>query len=268
MNTEPLRVLAVAAHPDDIEFMMAGTLLLLKDAGAEIHMWNLANGCMGTVSHSYDEIIRLRWDEAQASASLAGATLYPPLVDDLAVYYAPTLIARVASVVRQVKPTIVLTHSPEDYMEDHTNTSRIAVTAAFTRIMKNYATTPPADPYSGDVAVYHALPHGLRDAMRRLIRAGQYVDITTNLDVKREMLACHKTQKEWLDATQGMDSYLLEMEQMSATVGEMSGRFQYAEGWRRHSHLGFSAAGFDPLTEALGNLCWIDPVYEASLNGN
>ena len=36
-------VLAAAAHPDDIEFMMAGTLLLLKRAGAEIHMWNLAN---------------------------------------------------------------------------------------------------------------------------------------------------------------------------------------------------------------------------------
>ena len=36
--------LASAAHPDDIEFMMAGTLLLLKETGAEIHMWNLSIG--------------------------------------------------------------------------------------------------------------------------------------------------------------------------------------------------------------------------------
>jgi LmbE family N-acetylglucosaminyl deacetylase len=43
-----MKVLAAAAHPDDIEFMMAGTLLRLKDAGCEIHLWNLANGCYGS----------------------------------------------------------------------------------------------------------------------------------------------------------------------------------------------------------------------------
>jgi LmbE family N-acetylglucosaminyl deacetylase len=43
-----MKVLAAAAHPDDIEFMMAGTLLRLKDAGCEIHLWNLANGCCGS----------------------------------------------------------------------------------------------------------------------------------------------------------------------------------------------------------------------------
>ncbi len=67
-----MKVLAAAAHPDDIEFMMAGTLLLLKDAGCEIHMWNLANGYCGTATLPREERLRLRWREAQASARCRG----------------------------------------------------------------------------------------------------------------------------------------------------------------------------------------------------
>src|SRR5438105_5218145 len=121
MNTTKLVALAAVAHPDDIEFMMAGTLLLLKEAGAEIHMWNLANGGCGTVTYSYEDIIRMRWEEAQAAAKVAGATMHPPLVDDLAIVYSPELLARVTAVIRQIQPTIILTQSPQDYMEDHMN---------------------------------------------------------------------------------------------------------------------------------------------------
>ncbi|MEI6971274.1 MAG: PIG-L family deacetylase, partial [bacterium] len=121
-------VLAVAAHPDDIEFMMAGTLLLLKDSGAEIHMWNLANGCCGTARHSRAAISRIRAGEAKASAGLAGALSHPPLFDDLGIFYDKPSLARVAAVVRSIRPTIILTQSPLDYMEDHQNTCRLIVT--------------------------------------------------------------------------------------------------------------------------------------------
>ena len=126
----PLVVLAAAAHPDDIEFMMAGTLLLLKDAGAEIHMWNLANGHCGTARDAREEIIRRRAGEAEASARLAGAVSHPPLFDDLGIFYDRPSLARVSAVVREIRPTIVLTQSPQDYMEDHQNTCRLLVTAA------------------------------------------------------------------------------------------------------------------------------------------
>jgi N-acetylglucosamine malate deacetylase 1 len=258
-------VLAAAAHPDDIEFMMAGTLLRLRDAGAEIHIWNLANGSCGTATHSKEEIIRLRAAEAKASARLAGAVPHEPLADDLALYYEPTLLARAAAVIRQVKPTIVLTQSPQDYMEDHQNTCRLSVSAAFVRGMRNFVTEPPAEPFGGSTTVYHALPHGLRDGLRKLVRSGQYVDIGPVLPRKREMLAQHRTQKEWLDVSQGMDAYLQEMEIMSREVGRMSGRFEFAEGWRRHSHLGFCSADADPLSELLGAACWTDPEYEKGL---
>ena len=258
-------VLAAVAHPDDIEFMMAGTLLRLKQAGAEIHLWNLANGCCGTAEHDRDEIIRLRWAESQASARLAGGTAHPPLADDIGLFYSPELLAAAAAVVRRVRPTIVLTQSPQDYMEDHQNACRLVVSATFVRGMRNFRSQPDIAPYDGEAVIYHALPHGLRDGLRRIIRSGQYVDIAPVLATKRAMLACHATQKRWLDVSQGMDAYLTEMETMSAAVGKQSARFAYAEGWRRHSHLAFSAEGRDPLSELLGAACVIDAAYEKSL---
>jgi LmbE family N-acetylglucosaminyl deacetylase len=251
----PSVALAVAAHPDDIEFMMAGTLRLLKKAGSEIHMWNLANGHCGTARHSREDIIRLRAAEAAASAHLAGAVSHPPLFDDLGIFYDQSSLARVAAVVREIRPTIVLTHSPRDYMEDHQNTCRLAVTSAFSRGMCNFVTAPPRGAGDQPVAVYHALPHGLHDGLGQRVGPDLYVDIASVLDAKREMLACHRSQKEWLDVSQGMDAYLNEMVTMSATVGRMSGRFAYAEGWCRHSTLGFAPMGFNPLQTLLNGDC-------------
>ena len=257
--------LAAAAHPDDIEFHFAGTLLRLKQAGCEIHMWNLANGSCGTAVHHKHEIIRLRRAEAEASAAVAGAVYHPPLVDDLDVFYTPELVARAAAVVRQIKPALMLIPSPQDYMEDHTNTCRILVTAAFVRGMRNFPCEPPAAPWDGPTVLYHGLPHGLRDGLRRLVRPGQYVDVEPVLATKRQMLSTHATQRDWLDASQGIGAYVSEMEAVCRTVGHLSGRFAVAEGWRRHSHLGFAAADADPLSDLLGDACWTDPRYEESL---
>ena len=68
---------------------------------------------------------------------------------------------------------------------------------------------------------------------------------------KRAALACHVSQREWLEATQGF-SYLGAMDDFSRELGRMSGRFSQAEGWRRHSHLGFCDEDSDPLKETLG----------------
>jgi LmbE family N-acetylglucosaminyl deacetylase len=257
-------VLAAAAHPDDIEFMMAGTLLLLGDrADAELHLFNIANGHCGTATLDRDEIVATRQEEAKASAELAGATWHPPLCDDIAVFYDHPTLARVAAIVRAVRPTIMLIPSPQDYMEDHQNACRLLVTAAFCRGMRNFETDPVTDPYDAPCVLYHALPHGLRDGLRQLIRPGQFVDIAATFDRKRDMLACHRSQKQWLDVSQGMDAYLDEMADMSRAVGAMSGKFELAEGWRRHSHLGFASPDDDPLADLLGDACHIDPEYES-----
>lgn len=244
-------VLAIAAHPDDIEFGMAGTMLLLAQAGWELHCINVANGCCGAMDTGPAETAARRWEEAKASAHLMDATVYPPLAPDLEITYTPALLKALANIVRQARPTIVLTHSPEDYMEDHINTCRLAVTAAFARGMPNFATAPAAAPWAGEVALYHAMPHGLRDMLGRLVRPDFLVDTTTVINTKKAALACHQSQKAWLDKTQGMDSYLQEMLGLSMATGRWSASFVHAEGWRRHNPLGFGFSTRDPLREAL-----------------
>ena len=257
--------IAIAAHPDDIEFMMAGTLLLLREAGWEIHCLNISSGNCGSGSLSAGEIEAKRLAEARDAATIIGAEFHPPFSRDLEILYNLRHLRHLASIIREVNPTIVLTHSPEDYMEDHTNPSRLAVTAAFSRGMPNFEVSPDQPPVDGEVTVYHGMPHGLRDTMRRRVVPGLFIDTSSVLETKRQALAAHRSQREWLDASQGMDSYLLTMEEMSLALGRMSGEFQHAEGWRRHSHLGFSAVEIDPLGQALGQAALANAGYKDSL---
>jgi len=254
--------LAIAAHPDDIEFVMAGTLLLLKARGWEIHYLNLSTGNCGSVRHDAATTRRLRLAEAKRAAKILGAHFHPPIADDLEIVYDVKLLRRVAAVVRAAKPSIVLTHSPQDYMEDHMNTCRLAVSAAFSRGMPNFVTTPRRRAVAGDVTVYHAMPHGLRDGLRRRISAELFVNTGSVQSTKLAALAEHRTQQDWLDVSQGMNSYLRAMEDASRAVGRLSRRFAHAEGWRRHSHLGFCAEDTDPLRTALGRDALLNARYE------
>jgi LmbE family N-acetylglucosaminyl deacetylase len=243
--------LAIAAHPDDIEFMMAGTLMRLKDAGYDVHYWNLANGCCGTTQYDAATIARLRREEGMAAAKFLGATFHESICDDLAIFYDRPTLAKVASVVRAVDPTIVLTHAPVDYMEDHTNACRLAVTAAFARGMPNFPVDPPRPHVETKVTVYHAQPYSNQTPLREPVRPELFVDVSDLQDRKKAMLALHATQKRWLDESQGHDSYLTAMADLDAQVGQFSGKFAFAEGWRRHLHLGFCGAEDDPLRAAL-----------------
>ena len=175
------------------------------------------------------------------------------------------VMRKVASVIRQSRADIVLTHALSDYMEDHMACARLATSAAFTHGMPNYDTVPPATPYAHDVTIYHAMPHGLCTPLRQKVRAGLYVDVAPVQDQARKALAAHASQKDWLDKSQGMDSYLHTLDKMSAEVGALSGKYQLAQGWSRHLHLGYSATNIDPLRSALGSDCMVDTVYEAAL---
>ena len=251
---EKMIALAMAAHPDDIEFMMSGTLLLLKQAGAEIHMCNLANGCYGSQVYSKEDAARVRALEAAAAARVAGAVWHPPLFDDVGLYYDAPSVAKVTAVVRAVQPDIVLTTSRYDYMEDHEYASRLTCSAAFNRCLPSYVTDPPVPSTNKPVAIYHSLPHALMDMQRNPIVPEFCVDVGSVMAVKREMLAEHKSQSEWLDATQGMGSYVESMADAAREVGARYGACEYAEGWRRHNHMGYCGADFAPLETLLARV--------------
>lgn len=249
--------LAIFAHPDDIEFVAAGTLLLLKERGWDLHYMNLCNGHGGSVQMDGPTTAAKRLDEAKEAARILGATFYPPISPDLELIYSAPLLKKVASVVRQARPDVVLTHAPSDYMEDHMEACRLAVTAAFAHCIPNFECDPPQAAFFHDVTVYHAMPHGLCTPLRVPVRADGFVNTSSVHHHKRQALAAHESQKHWLDVSQGMDSYLISMDEASRRVGKLSGQFEYAEGWRRHLHLGFSASEIDPLREALGEL-WLE----------
>ena len=257
--------IAIGAHPDDIEFYMAGTLLLLKQAGYETHYLNVASGNCGSAEHNAAMTRSIRNAEARAAAKVLGAQFHASFTEDLEVIYNLDLLRALSAIIREVKPGIVLTHSPQDYMEDHMNTSRLAVTAAFTRGMPNFKTVPARPTGDYEVTVYHAMSHGLCDGLRRRIIPGAFVNTASVHKTQLKALSAHKSQQHWLDVSQGMNSYLLAMEDMSLAVGRMSKRFKYAEGWRRHLHFGFCGPEADPLAQALGTSYLLNKSYERSL---
>jgi LmbE family N-acetylglucosaminyl deacetylase len=257
--------IAIGAHPDDIEFCMAGTLLLLKKAGYETHYLNLASGNCGSADYNSATTRSIRLTEARAAAKILGASFHAGLTDDLEILYSLELLRALAAIFREVKPGIVLTHSPQDYMEDHTNTGRLAVTAAFARGMANFRATPARPAVGDEVTLYHAMPYGLRDGLRRRVIPGCFVNTASVQKAKRDALAAHLSQQKWLGVSQGMNSCLLAMEDTSLEVGRMSRRFQHAEGWRRHLHLGFCAPEADPLAKALGENYLVNKAYEKEL---
>ena len=246
-------VFAISAHPDDIEWAMGGTMLLLKEQGCTLHYMTVANGCYGTEVLSLEEIIAVRRREAMAAAEYIGAEFHESVTDDFEIFYSSELLHKVAAEVRRVAPDIVLTHALEDYMEDHINAGRLASGAAFIRSSANYVTVPPVPPVQNEVCVYHALPHGLKDRMRNPASAERYVDIESVMDKKREAISFHESQVAWLGSTQGTTTLAKAVEDDARSVGALSGQFTYAEGWNRHLHVGYSANEIDPLAEILSS---------------
>lgn len=247
-------VLAIVAHPDDIEFVMAGTLLQLAKRGWNVHYFNIANGCCGSMIAGREETAAIRLIEAKNAAAKLPATFYPPICDDVAIFYDQPTIAKVAAVVRMADPEILLTHARTDYMEDHETACRLAVTAAFVKGMPNYLSEPSKTPVDRPLAIYHAQPHGNCTPTGESVMPGIFVDIDDVLDKKAELLKCHASQDAWLDSTQKMSSYIQNMIDAGRFLGEKSGKFLTAEGFTQHLHLGFAEKGFDPLRKALSDI--------------
>lgn len=213
---------------------------------------NISNGNMGSTVMTAAQTASTRRKEAQAAAKLMDAKWHAPICNDLSIFYTEENIRRICSVVRAASPTVVLTHALSDYMEDHMITARLAVTATFARGVPNYRSTPQRTPALEPCVIYHAMPHGQCTPLREPVKPELFVDTTSVHAVKRAALACHASQKEWLDKTQGQESYLTTMDGFSRALGKQTKKFEHAEGWTRHLHYGFGAESDDPLREVLG----------------
>ena len=164
---------------------------------------NIANGCCGSTKLGPGEAADTRLEEAMAAAALIGATFHPSLVNDMEILYDTPTVARLAAVMRQVAPEILLAHAPGDYMEDHEAACRLAVTAAFAREMPNFRTDPllPTIDRSGDDL---SCPAAWQS--HSAVRARPAPSVCRHHRRHRPEngdARLHRSQLEWLDATQG-----------------------------------------------------------------
>jgi len=249
--SQPLRVLALFAHPDDAEFLCAGTLFLLADRGAEIHVATMTAGDCGSTVLRAGEISRVRLQEGERAAALLGASFTSLKEKDLLVLYDKRTLSKVMELVRRIDPGMVFTHSPTDYMLDHENTSRLCQTACFGAMAPNFHTglRTPAQATSAISHLYYAQPTGFTDILGSVVIPKIFVDIGASLERKERMLACHESQQAWLKSQQGLTGPADTMRQMAARTGELVG-LAWAEGYRQHLGQGFPSS--DRLSAALG----------------
>ena len=250
-----MRVLAVMAHPDDIEFTCAGTLVLLRRAGWDVHMATMTAGDLGTATLSRAAISRIRRKEADASARLLDADYTCLGFDDLTIVYNERAKRRVTALLRLVRPDLVIVPSPVDYMADHEETPRIVREAAFASTVRNWKASlrgRSPRPCAKLPAILYADPIDNVDHFGRRVAAQLVVDITGSIDLKEEMLARHDSQRSWLRHQHGEDEYLLWMRRLGADRARDFGRagVKYAEGFRQHLGHGFPHE--DHLTAVLG----------------
>lgn len=251
--TDKKTILWIGAHPDDCEFMCAGTLIHLADRGHEIHIATMTPGDCGSMELPFEEIARVRLQEAEKAAKSIGAVYHCVGLQDLLIFHNAEALRATTEVLRRVQPDIVFTQSPHDYMIDHEVASLLARTACFTGSMPNFHTlaAPAAGRTSGIPYLYYVDPMEMTDMFGQPVRASIYVDISATIDRKAEMLACHDSQRSWLKAQHGTDAYLDEMRHFGEIRGKEIG-VAYAEGFRQH--LGHAYPKDNILKELLGDL--------------
>jgi LmbE family N-acetylglucosaminyl deacetylase len=227
--------LGVFAHPDDAEFLCAGTFIrLARERGWRIHIASMTPGDCGSAEHVADVISRIRRAEGTKAAALIDGTYHCLEERDLLILYSERTLERVTRLMRQVRPRIVFTHSPSDYMLDHEMTSKIVRGAAFGAPIPNFLHERYVGPVLEHIPhLYYCDPIEGKDPLGQPIPASFYIDISSVIDTKSEMLACHASQREWLLKHHGIDQYLQAMRDWSAARGRECG-VAYAEGFRQH----------------------------------
>ncbi len=242
-------VLSVLAHPDDAEFLCAGALArLARDHGWAVHIASMTPGDCGSTELPPEEIAAVRRAEGARAAALIRAAYYCLEERDLLLFYGERPLERVTRLLRTVRPRVVLTHSPADYMLDHEVTSTLVRAAAFAAPAPNFLADrghPPPLPHVPHL--YYCDPIEGKDALGRPVEPAFRVDVTGVMHLKSAMLSAHASQRDWLLKHHGMDHYVASMHDWCARRGREAG-VAFAEGFRQHLGHGYPQ---DPLLQQI-----------------
>ena len=218
-----MRVLAVGAHPDDLEILCGGTLARFVQEGHEVVMCHATRGDRGSFVHSSEEIARIRGAEARRAAAICGAEYETLGLSDAEINAADRSQQRaVVDLVRDARPDLILTHSQGDYMGDHNEIAKLVFECSFHATLPLYDTGKPH--HSSVTPIYH-----IETIMGLGFQPAEFVDITATIETKVAMLEAHESQLTWLRDHDGVDI----VEQMRTTSrfrGQQCG-VAYAEGF-------------------------------------
>jgi len=218
-----MRVLAVAAHPDDLEQLCGGTLARYVREGHDVTMVHVSRGDRGSFVHTMEQIASIRDQEASEAADVLGATHISMGLSDGEVNSADQRQKDAAiDVIRAARPDVLITHHPHDYMPDHVETGKLFEEASFVATLPLYETAQK--PHTVVPAVFYM------DTLAGIsFSPTEYVDISTTIDAKLAALAAHRSQLDWLREHDGVD--VLEQTRIVSAFRGFQAGVAYAEGF-------------------------------------
>ena len=220
-----MNVLAIGCHPDDLEIGCGGTLARLAREGHHVFMCHVANGDMGHAVIMPKELGEMRTREAEEAGAIIGAKhVYNIDVHDCTVSSTDReALRKIVGVIRETRPDFIITHDPDDYMEDHLAVSRLVFEASFTSSVPHMFPEFPG--YSLVPPIYY---------MDTLVGVGflpeEYVDVTEDIETKLRALDCHQSQIKWMKEHDNID-FLEQTRTCSRFRGFQCG-VEYAEGFK------------------------------------
>lgn len=186
-----MNILAIGAHPDDVETMCAGTLAKYASLGHKVYIATATNGNIGSATLSMEEIAKVRKQEAANSAAIIGAEYICLDYDDEMFYEDKSVRMAFINLVRRCKADVIFTHNPHDYNPDHELTSKIvndiAVMIPIAHLKTEY------EPYDVIPSIWY-----FETANSMGFVPTDYVDITDFYETKMKMLSCMESQKQWM----------------------------------------------------------------------
>lgn len=229
--------LSFNAHPDDAEAWNAGVLKLLKDKGYKIVIATMTGGDLGGCKMDMQETARVRFEEARKAAAVLDAEYYTLGGVDGFLFDTKELRLKAISLIRKVRAGIIFTHLPTDYHSDHRTTANIVETAA----MVSSLDTVPVDEKPVEITplLYHTSPLTLSDPLgTQIVPPHFYVDVTSVIETKKEMLGYHISQIDLMKHMHKMDDFFGYVLEGNRNYGRMAG-VEYAEVYWQHLGGGF-----------------------------
>jgi LmbE family N-acetylglucosaminyl deacetylase len=218
-------VLAIGAHPDDLELHWFGTLAKFIKSGHTVYTSTVANGNKGHYQIKPRELAEIRRKETSEAAKLIGATYIGLDIADMEIdSHNQEQQKKATELIRKVKADLIITHGLNDYMPDHTETANLIFYAAFSSSLPSYVTESPF--HDDVVPIYN-----MENAAGIGFVPDEYVDISGEFELKLNAIRCHKSQMEWLSEHDGFS--MLDSARIFAEFRGMQCGVKYAEAFAK-----------------------------------